>query len=217
VLFNITKSGTYKVLHTFLVGEASEPQATQIQHTNGKIYGLVNGRNNSDGGAIYSLDVGLKPFVFLLTTSGKSGQTVEILGDALTGTSAVTFGTGSASFRVVSDTYLTAVVPVKGTTGSVTVTTPSAVLTSSKPFKVMPTITSFSPQSGPVGTQVIIMGTGLTQVSKVTFGGVKATTFTVNSASKVTATVPAGAMTGKIQVATPGGTAASATVFTVTP
>jgi hypothetical protein len=49
----------------------------------------------------------------------------------------------------------------------------------------------------------------------VKFGGVAATTFTVNSDAKITATVPSGAITGKIQVITPGGAANSATNFTV--
>jgi hypothetical protein len=51
----------------------------------------------------------------------------------------------------------------------------------------------------------------------VTFNGVKATTFTVNSDTEVVANVPTGATTGKIGVTTPGGTALSTTVFTVTP
>jgi hypothetical protein len=63
----------------------------------------------------------------------------------------------------------------------------------------------------------VITGSGLTQASKVTFGGVKATAFTVNSDSKVTATVPTGAKTGKIAITTPGGTATSSGTFTVLP
>jgi hypothetical protein len=46
---------------------------------------------------------------------------------------------------------------------------------------------------------------------------VKPTEFTVVSDSEVTADVPTGAKTGKIAIATPGGTATSATSFTVTP
>jgi uncharacterized protein (TIGR03437 family) len=67
-----------------------------------------------------------------------------------------------------------------------------------------------------VGTQVTITGTSFTGATKVTFGGVKATMFSVDSNTQITATVPTGAKTGKIQVTTPGGTATSSGVFTVT-
>jgi hypothetical protein len=50
----------------------------------------------------------------------------------------------------------------------------------------------------------------------VTFDGVAATNFTVHSDMLVTAKVPTGAKTGKIDITTPGGTAQSATHFTVT-
>ena len=53
------------------------------------------------------------------------------------------------------------------------------------------------------------------QTSKVTFGGVTAKTFTVNSGTQVTATVPVGAKTGKIAITTPGGAATSAATFAV--
>ena len=39
------------------------------------------------------------------------------------------------------------------------------------------------------------------------------TTFSLNSSTQITATVPTGAKTGKIHVATPGGTAASPTAL----
>lgn len=78
-----------------------------------------------------------------------------------------------------------------------------------------PTITNFTPTSGQVGTSVVITGTRLTGATALKFGGVSATTFTVNSATQITATVPAGAVTGPIAVTTPGGTATSTTNFTV--
>jgi hypothetical protein len=77
-------------------------------------------------------------------------------------------------------------------------------------------ITSFTPTSGPVGTPVTITGTAFTGATKVTFGGIAATSFKVNSATQITATVPTGAKTGKIGVTTNGVTATSKTNFTVT-
>jgi M6 family metalloprotease-like protein len=85
----------------------------------------------------------------------------------------------------------------------------------SAPGSSSPTITSFSPTSGPVGTSVIITGTNLAGATSVTFGGVAATTFTVDSATQITATVPTGAVTGRITATTPNGTATSAADFTV--
>lgn len=215
-LFKISKGGSYSLLYLMDGTNGANPYATAVQHTNGIIYGLAESSTDTCGCAVfYSLNNSLKSFVALMTTSGKAGQTVEILGNGLTGTTAVNFGSGSATFTVVSDTYMTAVVPSGGTTANVTVTTPSGTLTSNKKFMITPAISSFAPTSGPVGTVVTITGSGFLGATQVTFGGVKATTFTVNSGTQITATVPTGAKTGKITVKTPGGTATSSGSFTV--
>ncbi|MDO7849881.1 T9SS type A sorting domain-containing protein, partial [Hymenobacter sp. M29] len=51
--------------------------------------------------------------------------------------------------------------------------------------------------------------------TQVTFNGTVAPTFTVNSATQITVTVPTGATTGLIGVTTAGGTGTSTTVFTI--
>ena len=61
------------------------------------------------------------------------------------------------------------------------------------------------PTSGPVGTVVTITGSGLTGATKVSFGGVKATSYAVDSGTQIHATVPVGAKTGPIAVSTAGG------------
>jgi kumamolisin len=78
-----------------------------------------------------------------------------------------------------------------------------------------PSITSFNPTSGPAGTSVTILGTNLGGASAVTFNGTSAT-FTNNSSTQISATVPAGATTGTISVVTSAGTATSSSNFTVT-
>jgi IPT/TIG domain len=77
-----------------------------------------------------------------------------------------------------------------------------------------PTITSFSPASGAAGASVTITGTAFTGATAVSFNGASAT-FTVNSATQISATVPPAATTGAISVTAPGGTATSAGTFTV--
>ncbi|MEW6059113.1 MAG: IPT/TIG domain-containing protein, partial [Actinomycetota bacterium] len=79
-----------------------------------------------------------------------------------------------------------------------------------------PTITSFAPGSGPVGSTVVIRGMKFKGAVAVTFGGVPAD-FTVNSAKRITATVPEEAISGPISVTTPKGTGASSATFTVIP
>jgi hypothetical protein len=187
-----------------------------FQHTNGILYGDTDRGGPNDVGVFYSLNIGAAEFARLQSTGGKVGSSVAIFGQGFTGTKAVSFSGVNATPVSVTDTYLTVNVPSGAKTGTVTVVRPSGNLASIQQFKVTPTISSFSPTSGKVGTIVTITGTGLTQTTKVTFGGVNAT-FTVSSDSKVAATVPTGAKTGKITVTTAGGTATSSGTFTVAP
>jgi hypothetical protein len=80
----------------------------------------------------------------------------------------------------------------------------------------LPEITAFTPSSGPVGTSVTITGTNFTGTTAVEFNGTAAVTFTVDSDTQITATVPAGATTGPISVTNADGTGTSASDFTVT-
>jgi hypothetical protein len=190
---------------------------TLLQHTTGVLYGDTYTGGTHNTGTFYSLKAaGLAAYAALLPTSGKVGKTIGILGQGFNSATGVSFNGTAAKFKVSADTFLTATIPASATTGIVTVAIPSGNLKSKINFRVTPSIKSFTPTSGPVGTQVTITGVSLTQATKVTFGGVKATTFVVNSDTKVTATVPTGAKTGKIAITTPGGTANSPAVFTVT-
>ena len=153
-------------------------------------------------------------------TSGPVGTSVTINGLHLTGATSVTFNGTSATFTVNSGSKITATVPSGATTGKIAVVKPTGTATSTDNFNVTnqsggPTISGFSPNSGPVGTSVTINGSNFTGAGSVKFNGTSAT-FTINSASKITATVPSGATTGKISVTTPGGTATSSASFTVT-
>jgi uncharacterized repeat protein (TIGR03803 family) len=70
------------------------------------------------------------------------------------------------------------------------------------------------PTSREVGQCVRILGTELTGATSVKFNGASAS-FTVVSATEITATVPAGATTGTVEVTTPSGTLRSNLAFRV--
>jgi hypothetical protein len=150
---------------------------------------------------------------------GPVATSVVITGDDFTGTVTVKFDGVNASFTVNSDSQITTTVPAGATTGRITVTNGIGTGTSSTDFIVTatPTITNFTPAIGGVGTTVTINGTNFTAASAVRFNGVAASSFTVNSATRISAVVPAGATTGKITVTNSAGTATSAEDFTVAP
>jgi uncharacterized repeat protein (TIGR03803 family) len=221
-IFEITAGGTLTTLYSFYsqsgCADGEEPQGGLVQGTDGNFYGTTSsGGGTNSYGTVFSLVTGLGPFVETLTTSGKVGAAVKILGNNLTGATSVTFNGTSAIFTIASSTEITTTVPSGATTGKVEVTTPSATLTSNANFRVTPTIASFLPTSGPVGTSVVITGQSFTGATSVTFGGVKARSLTVDSDTQITATVPSRAKTRKIGVTTPGGKATSSGTFTVTP
>jgi hypothetical protein len=107
-----------------------------VQATDGDLYGTTEVGGLVYGGAVFSLSVGLGPFVETLPTSGKVGATVEILGTDLTGATGVTFNSAAAVFTVVSPSLITTTVPADATTGKVQVVTPGGTLSSNVPFRV---------------------------------------------------------------------------------
>ena len=130
-------SGTFQVLYDFgLSGEDAE--AAPAQDTNGVFYGTTYKGGRYGFGTVYSLNMGLAPFVTFVLPAGKAATNAQILGQGLTGTTGVTFnGIAATSFKVVSDTCMTAVVPSGATTGKVVVTTPGGTLTSNVSFRVV--------------------------------------------------------------------------------
>jgi hypothetical protein len=167
----------------------------------------------------------------LAPASGGVGTAVELTGAGFTGATAVAFNGAPAAFAVASDGKIAAVVPPDASSGGITVTTPSGSAESPTVFEVTatepapseststvvaaPTITSFSPGSGPPGQRVVITGARFADATTVAFAGVSAS-FTVDSDSRIAAIVPRRAKTGKISVKTPGGTSWSTTRFRVT-
>jgi uncharacterized repeat protein (TIGR03803 family) len=136
-IFEIDAAGKVNTLHSF-DGTDGKDSFGLMQATDGIFYGtaLMGGRKGTLG-TIYSLSVGLGPFVTTQTNAGSVGARALILGNNLTGSTAVSFNGTAATFTVVSDTEITATVPAGATTGFVTVATPGGTLTSNKKFGVV--------------------------------------------------------------------------------
>jgi IPT/TIG domain len=123
--------------------------------------------------------------------------TVNVAGGTVAAAQGVSYPDAFTYLATQSGTYYLDVYALAGA-GDYTVT--YSVSSTSPPI-----ITSFAPSWGPVGTAVSLTGTGFTGANKVAFNGTAAS-FTVVSATHITATVPADATTGPIAVTTPAGT-----------
>ena len=151
---------------------------------------------------------------------GQVGATVTIAGSNFTGATRVAFNGTPAVYAVVSDSRVTAQVPVGATTGQVSVTTFAGTGRSWTPFVVVPAappppaISWFWPASGVSGVNVTLHGSGLLGATSVTFNGVPASFRVVRDAA-LSAVVPPLATTGQIAVTTPSGTGTSSQVFVV--
>ena len=180
----------------------------------------VGGTSATSANDQYSYD-GDKPTVTSISpTTGPvgGGTSVTIAGTGFTSAATVKFGPNAAtSVTYISPTQIIATSPAGTGTVDITVTNidgtsntgPSDKFT----YAPVPVITSSSPSSGTNagGTSVTIRGSGFTGATAVSFGGTPAASFTVNSASQITATSPAHAAGGPVDitVTTPGGTSAT--------
>jgi uncharacterized repeat protein (TIGR03803 family) len=138
-VFKVTLSGSLTTLHSFDYTDGYDPYAALVQGTNGRLYGATLYGGTMGYGTVFSLSVGLGPFVEAQPTSGNVGEIVKILGANLTGATSVTFTGVAAVFTVKSSSEITTTVPAGATTGTVKVVTRSGgTLSSNVPFTVMP-------------------------------------------------------------------------------
>jgi uncharacterized repeat protein (TIGR03803 family) len=140
-VFSITPAGALTTLHSFDGADGAYPEAPLIQGTNGKFYGTTAAGGAEcleDCGTVFSLSVGLGPFVTTNPAAAKVAANVGILGTNLTGASSVTFNGGpGATFTVKSKTLIIAIVPSGATSGTVQVQLPGGPLSSNVPFVVL--------------------------------------------------------------------------------
>ncbi|MER8157207.1 IPT/TIG domain-containing protein [Streptomyces sp. NPDC094472] len=138
------------------------------------------------------------PFKSALSTSAGplgGGNTVTINGTGLSTATAVNFGGTAATPTIVSDSQITAVVPAGAAAGAVGVSVTTAGGSNngfSYTYVDTPTVTGFTPTSGPPsgGTAVTITGTNLSTTQSVTFGGIAASFTVINDTSLAAVSPP---------------------------
>lgn len=143
------------------------------------------------------------------------GTTVTVTGTGLEDTTEVTFDGVPAEIVSIAPDGTSVVVTSPPGTGlaEVVVTAPGVTTTAADPFTYVteaedaPVLTGVTPDSGPLagGNTVVIGGSGLGDVTDVTFGGVPATIVGTTDTT-VTVVVPEGAAAGPVDVTVTGPT-----------
>ena len=157
---------------------------------------------------------------------GGIGASVTITGTKFSTTASnntVKFNGVTATVTSATATEIQTTVPSGATTGKITVEVNGETAFSTTDFTVtqsvaLPSITSFTPAQGSIGTSVTITGANFSAIASnnsIRFNGVTAIV-TSATATEIQTTVPSGATTGKVTVEVNGQTATSTTDFTVT-
>lgn len=171
------------------------------------------------GGSIYKYNFPTPTSVKIKSfspTSAAKGATITIIGSNFTDATQILFGgTIAQSYHIVSDTVITATVG-DGSSGAVSVYGQGGQ--GSKEgfvFLPPPVVLSLSKTIGATGASIVITGANFTGATAVTFGGMPAASFVVNSATSITAVVGEEAG-GNVVVTTPSGSGSFAG-FTILP
>jgi len=142
--------------------------------------------------------------------AGRTGTSITITGRDFGATPRVSFvnaagGTIDATPSASSDTQITVQVPNGAETGRISVTNSIGTGQSQNDFVIVrtPQITSFSPDSAPQGTTIIIRGSNFRGANRVTFGGIAAASVQVVSDTEIRAVVSNGGASGTVLVANP--------------
>lgn len=188
-------------------------------------YGAQSGPvavTTSGGGVTNGPDflvIGPGPYITGFTpTTGVAGTLVNVTGRFLTRATSVTFnGVPGSNLFIQSDTALQVTAPANVATGPMSALSSLGTNTTITNFFVPPALTNMAPGVGRSGTNVILMGTSLSNTYSVTFNGIAAASFTVWSNAAIQATVPSGASDGLVRVIAPAGSAFSPSNFIVQP
>jgi len=243
-VFQITPSGTLTTIYSFCsqsgCTDGLAPYGPLTQATNGDLYGTtqLGGANPGPGfgaGTIFKITPsGTLTTLYSFCSESDCADGQFPLAGLVQATNRDLYGTTSAGganghgtiFKITPSGALTTLYG-SGASGLVQATNGDLYGTTSGGgahgngtiFRLSVGLGPFvetQPSSGTVGAAVNILGTDLTGATSVSFDGTVAV-FTVVGHSLITATVPAGASSGEVQVVTPSGTLSSNVPFLVVP
>ncbi len=191
-VFEITPSDQYIVLHSFNVDGDTDggfPQSAPTLANDGNLYGTTANGGDEGHGNIYQITAEGTYTSLYSFCNASTCSAYDAAYGLLQGTDGIFYGATADG----------------GSHGDGVVYSFSNNLS-----PLVKTV----PGAAAVGARVIVLGSGLTGASSVTFNGVAAA-FTVESDTYITATVPVGAKTGVVSVVTPSGTLNSNPQFVV--
>jgi uncharacterized repeat protein (TIGR03803 family) len=197
-VFELTLTGKLRTLHSFDYADGAYPEAALIQGTDGKFYGTASeGGANGVAGTLFSITpAGTLTTLYNFCSESNCADGTGPFESLMQATNGVFYGTtfaGGSSTNCIGGC---------GTAFSLS--------TGLGPFIE----TRLS--TGKAGAPVIVFGNNLTGTTAVNFNGTPSA-FTVLSETEIQTTVPTGATTGFVTVATPSGTLTSNKPFQVIP
>jgi uncharacterized repeat protein (TIGR03803 family) len=185
-IFKLDQSGRVTFLHNFNYYDGEKIRAGLMQGTDGALYGTATYGGMAAVGTLFKITT--SGAFSLLYSFGASGQYPDAA--PMQDTNGIFYGTTDSGGRYGYGTVY-------------------SLNTGLGPF------VTFVQPTGEAGRSAQILGQGLTGATSVTFNGVPATSFTVESNTFMTAVVPTGATTGPVVVTTPTGTLTSNVNFRI--
>ncbi len=182
----------------------------------------------NDSAVVITVDGNSGPFAVTSPNGGGTLSGTQNVTWNVANTNAGPVNTANVKISLSTDggnTFPTVLAPSVPNNGTASVTYPNGITSSNARVKVeavgniyfdisdgnftvvpadgCPAVSSYLPQAGNAGTSVLITGVNFTGVNAVKFNGTAAASFTVNSATSISATVPAGATGGNITLSKP--------------
>ena len=161
-----------------------------------------------------SAQLALPRLTHFFPIQGEPGTIVTLTGTGFQTADSILFGVGLASFEVISDTQIRAVVPSDATTGPLTVNTSRGFAASNDFFQVAPRIIFFEPGYGKAGDVITLRGANFSGLIQVWIGENPAV-FQAVGETQLAFTVPSDASTGVIRVVSAAGQVESDVEFKV--